>query len=152
MQVYEKQSGAYLFSTDKGLLHIPFIHHYLSQESYWAMGIPVELVRKSIANSLCFGIYTNNLQVGFARVVSDYSTFAYLADVFVDEAHRGMGLSKQLIQFIMNHPELKGLRRFCLGTRDAHGLYTQFNFKRIAQPENWMEIKHADIYIKPEQG
>jgi GNAT superfamily N-acetyltransferase len=136
----------YSISTDKGNLQIAVIHHYLSVESYWAKHIPIETVKQSIENSFCFGVYFKNEQVGFARVITDYTTFGYLADVFILEAHRGKGLSKWLMEFIMAHPKLQGLRRFCLATRDAHGLYTQYGFKPIVKPENFMEIKHDNFY------
>jgi GNAT superfamily N-acetyltransferase len=136
----------YSISIDKDKLQIAVIHRYLSVESYWAKHIPLETVKQSIENSLCFGVYFKNEQVGFARVVTDYATFGYLADVFILETHRGKGLSKQLMESIMIHPKLQGLRRFCLATRDAHSLYTQFGFKALAKPENIMEIKHDNFY------
>jgi N-acetylglutamate synthase-like GNAT family acetyltransferase len=137
-------------STDKSRLDISVIHGYLAQ-SYWAEGIPEDLVRKSIDGSLCFGIYEGDRQVGFARVISDYATFAYLADVFVLESYCGKGLSKWLMTCIMAHPDLQGLRRFSLATRDAHGLYRKFGFEPVAKPENQMEIRVSDIYKKPTQ-
>ena len=136
-------------SDDKSLLNIPYIHSFLSH-SYWAEEIPIELVKKSIHGSMCFGIYQGEQQVGFARVITDNATFAYLADVFVDEACRGKGLSKWLMTVIMGHPDLQGLRRFLLATRDAHGLYAQFGFEPISHPERLMGIAHADIYKKRE--
>jgi len=135
----------YSFSTDKEKLDINIIHGFLSN-SYWSKSIPVEIVKRSIENSLCFGVYCQNKQVGFARVISDYATFGYLADVFILEEHRGKGLSKKLMEHIMNHPQLQGLRRFCLGTKDAHKLYEQFGFCVIKNPERFMEIKHEAIY------
>ncbi|MDF2438038.1 MAG: GCN5-related N-acetyltransferase [Bacteroidota bacterium] len=137
----------YTISTDHSLLDIDFIHSYLSR-SYWAEDIPKEIVKKSIENSLCFGIYKNNTQVGFARVVSDYSTFAYLADVFVIEEERGKGLSKWLMECILKHKELQGLRNFSLLTRDAHTLYEQFGFKNLEKPHNFMAIKKDNFYKK----
>src|SRR6476659_5467148 len=119
----ELTKGEYSISTDNGRLDIDVIHGYLSGESYWAKGIPVETVKRSIDNSICFGVYHNNGQVGFARLVTDKATFAYLADVFIVEAHRGRGLSKWLVEVIHAHPDVQGLRRWMLGTRDAHGLY-----------------------------
>jgi N-acetylglutamate synthase-like GNAT family acetyltransferase len=139
--------GEYTFSTDKEKLDIDVIHHFLSN-SYWAKNIPVEIVKRSIQGSLCFGVYHNNKQIGFARVISDYATFGYLADVFILEEHRGKGLSKELMKQIMAHPQLQGLRRFCLGTRDAHKLYEQFGFNVIKSPERFMEILHSDFYTK----
>ena len=140
-------SSDYIFSTDKKKLDIKVIHDFLSG-SYWAKNIPIEIVQRSIENSLCFGVYHNDKQVGFARVVSDYATFGYLADVFISEEHRGKGLSKKLMEHIVSHPQLQGLRRFCLGTRDAHKLYEPFGFSVIKTPERFMEILHSDFYSK----
>lgn len=137
--------AGYSISTDKKLLQPQVIHQFLSN-SYWAKDIPVEIVLRSIENSLCFGLYHHKKQIGFARVVSDYATFAYLADVFVLEEHRGRGLAKSLMQEVFGHSQLQGLRRFCLGTRDAHKLYEQFGFYIIKKPELWMEIRHENIY------
>lgn len=135
----------YTISTDKKLLDIEVIHGFLSQ-SYWAQGIPMDIVRRSIEHSMCFGVYFQGKQIGFARVVTDHATFGYLADVFILPEHRGKGLSKSLMKEIFDHPQLQGLRRFCLGTRDAHKLYEQFGFYVIKKPELWMEIKHENIY------
>lgn len=121
------------------------IHRYLAR-SYWAKGIPLELVRKSIANSLCFGLFDDGAQVGFARVVSDFTTFAYLADVYVLESHQGKGLGKRLISAVMSHPELQGLRRVMLSTHDAHGLYRQFGFSALGHPEKLMELHRPAVY------
>ena len=137
--------SGYTFSTDKEKLDIDVIHGFLSQ-SYWAKNIPVEIVKRSIENSLCFGVYYSDKQIGFARVISDFASFGYLADVFILESHRGKGLSKKLMEQIMAHPQLQGLRRFCLGTRDAHKLYEQFGFNVIKNPERFMEILHTDFY------
>lgn len=136
----------YSISTDKEKLQIAVVHHYLSTESYWAKHIPLEIVKQSIENSFCFGVYFKNEQIGFARIITDYASFGYLADVFILEAHRGKGLSKWLMESIMAHPKLQGLRRFCLATRDAHSLYTQYGFKPISKPENFMETKHDNFY------
>src|SRR5690606_21903435 len=122
-------ADAYTVSTDKTLLQTDVIHGFLTT-SYWSPGISRALVEKGIRNSLCFGVYEQQgAQVGFARVISDFATFAYLADVFILDAHRGLGLSKKLMTDIMAHPDLQGLRRFLLATRDAHDLYTRFAFK-----------------------
>jgi N-acetylglutamate synthase-like GNAT family acetyltransferase len=125
---YQATKDSYLISTDSSILNIGVIHNYLSKESYWANNIPVEVVEKSISNSLCFGLYHNQQQIGFARVVTDKATFAYLADVFILEEQRGNGLSKWMMEVIQSHPELQGLRRWMLGTKDAHGLYEQFGW------------------------
>jgi GNAT superfamily N-acetyltransferase len=131
-------------------MDIDFIHAYLTT-SYWAAGITKEIVLRSIQGSLCFGVFKKDpgspkKQVGFARMVTDQATFAYLADVFIDEDYRGKGLSKWLMEFILSHPALQGLRRMLLATRDAHGLYAQFGFSELNNPERWMQIHQPDIY------
>jgi len=139
--------NSYTISTDKTRLDLDVIHQFLSQEAYWCLNIPKEIVQRSIDNSLCFGIYGGNQQVGFARIISDYATFAYLADVFVLPEHRGKGLSKQLMAYIMDYPALQGLRRWMLITYDAHGLYSQFGFQpTMENPENTMFIKPFSTY------
>lgn len=142
--VQESRDG-FLISTDPGRLDIDAIHAYLSR-SYWAANIPKDVVERSVRGSLCFGLYTGEAQIGFARVITDRATFAYLADVYVLEDYRGRGLSKWLMRVIMSHPDLQGLRRFVLVTRDAHGLYQQFGFRAVAKPELYMEIVDADVY------
>jgi len=144
--MYEKNINTYLFSTDKNKLQLKVIHDYLSKESYWAQNMPLELIKESIAGSICFAIYIDNKQIAYARVITDNATFAYLADVFVIEEHRGKGLSKELMRFILDHPSLKKLRRFMLATRDAQGLYKQFGFNALAKPETIMEIKFFESY------
>ncbi|WP_207423002.1 GNAT family N-acetyltransferase [Desertivirga brevis] len=136
-----------LISTDKTKLDIPLIHSYLSKESYWAKNIPLEIVERSIENSLCFGVYLNDNQIGFARIMSDYATFAYLADVFVLPPYRKRGVSKKLMEFIKEHPSLQGLRRWMLATMDAHGLYKQFGFSQLAHPDRFMEISTTGLYL-----
>jgi GNAT superfamily N-acetyltransferase len=135
--------NTYDISTDPHRLQLDAIHDYLSR-SDWSPGIPKAIVARAIANSTCFGIYLDGAQVGFARVVTDKATFAYLADVYVLEGHRGQGLARRLVERIRAHPELKGLRRFMLATRDAHGLYAQFGFRPLAAPERMMEIRDPD--------
>lgn len=132
-------------STDKSLLQIETIHSVL-KESYWAKNIPVEILNRSIENSICFGVYLEKEQIGFCRVITDKATFAYLADVFIVNDHRGKGYSKLLMKHVMEHPDLQGLRKFLLGTADAHGLYMQFGFKELAKPERMMEITISNIY------
>jgi GNAT superfamily N-acetyltransferase len=132
-------SKGFHISTDKKLLDFDVIYKYLSVDSYWAKDIPVERLKKAIDNSLCFGVYKQNLQAGFARVVTDQATFAYICDVFILPGFRGIGLSKWLIQVITEYPELQGLRRWSLATADAHDLYSQFGFSPLSRPENWME-------------
>jgi len=137
---------AYSISTDRTRLDAALVHRYLAGDSYWARGVPLEVVQRAIRNSLCFGLYNDDLQVGFARVVTDASTFAYLADVFIIPGHRGIGLGKQLMAAVMAHPDLQGLRRFMLATRDAHGLYRQFGFSEPKNPQVLMERHDPDIY------
>ena len=139
------ERGEYLISTDPRRLDLGVIHAYLAR-SYWSPGIPRSIVERAVSNSLCFGLYRGTEQVGFARVVSDKATFAYLADVFVLEAHRGKGLSKWLMESIKSHEDLQGLRRFLLGTKDAHGLYKQFGFSGLTYPTRMMEIFRPDMY------
>jgi GNAT superfamily N-acetyltransferase len=136
----------YEISADAGRLDVAVIHKFLAEESYWSRGIPRSTVERSIANSLCFGVYQGAAQVGFARVVTDRSTFALLADVFILEAHRGKGLSKALMRRVVEHEDLQGLRRFLLLTSDAHGLYSQFGFKEIGSPARFMEVLRPDVY------
>jgi len=145
MENLEWRKQGWVISTDKTKISIDVVHDYLSQ-SYWAAGIPVSIVEKSIENSLCFGVYDQEKQIGFARVISDFATFAYLADVFIIPAERGKGLSKWLMKIIIEHPQLQGLRRFTLATRDAHGLYDQFGFKPFARPDRWMEVHNPAVY------
>ena len=143
--------GAYSISTDPGLLDRPLIHAFLSR-SYWAGGIPRETVDRSIENALCFGVYEGASQVGFARVITDRATFAYLADVFVLESHRGRGLAVWLMEAIRSHPDLQGLRRWILMTRDAHGLYEKSGFRTIEDPRRCMEIVDRDVYTRRGPG
>ncbi|MEO6541446.1 MAG: GNAT family N-acetyltransferase [Ferruginibacter sp.] len=152
MEIYEAIQNEFMISTDKRKLDIQFIKNYLCNESYWAKNIPVATVKKSIEGSFCFGLYVhekeNISQVGFARVITDHATFAYLADVFIIEKFRGKGLSKWMMGAIMDHPELQGLRRWLLATRDAHGLYAQFGFLPLDKPERIMGFKPFEEYPK----
>ena len=140
----ELPSG-YDISVDPARLDLDVIHGFIAQ-SYWAKGIPRQLVSRMIQNSLCWGVYHAAGQIGFARVITDKATFAYLADVFILPEHRGKGLSKALVAAIVAHPDLQGLRRWMLVTVDAHGLYEQFGFKTVAQPERHMEIHRSGMY------
>lgn len=144
--IMEKQTGDYLLSTDKSKLQVDYIHHYLSKESYWAKNIPLEIVKQSIDGSFCFGVYKNGKQVGFARVITDYATFGYLADVFIDKDHRGLGLSKELMKFIMAQDSIKKLRRVMLATLDAHGLYARFGFESQEGNKRLMGVKFFEEY------
>lgn len=142
----EITENGFIFSDDKNLIDSNAVHHYLSTQSYWAKNIPLATVQKSIEHSLCFGIYKEGKQVGFARWITDTATYAYLCDVFVEEAYRGLGLSKKLMSLMLFHPDLQGLRGYHLGTLDAHGLYAQFGFKPLENPDRRMEILVKDIY------
>ena len=143
------EMGRFLISTDRSKLDVDVIHRFLAR-SYWAEGIPRETVVRSIENSLCFGVYDNARQIGFARVISDFATYAYVADVFILEPYRERGLGKELMASIMAHPDLQGLRRWSLGTRDAQGLYAQFGFKPVVntRARTVMEIVDPEIYSR----
>lgn len=143
---YELKKGDFLISTDKAKLDVQLIHQFLSKESHWAIDIPLEVVKKSNDGSLCFGVYHNNNQVGFARVITDLATIAYLGDVFILKQYRGLGLSKWLMDSIIKHPELQGLRRWILLTKDAHKLYEKSGFKPVANPDRYMEIYNPNVY------
>ncbi len=142
----EITEDGFVFSDDPQKIDPVAIHHYLSEESYWAQGIPFETVEKLIANSLCFGIYKEKRQIGFARWITDKATFGYLADVYVESPYRKMGLSKKLMSLMLFHKDLQGLRRYMLATHDAHGLYAQFGFKPLENPDDLMAIVIKDIY------
>jgi ribosomal protein S18 acetylase RimI-like enzyme len=133
------QKHGFLISTDKSQLQLDEICAYLSR-SYWAKGRGRNVVERAIQNSLCFGLFHEGRQIGLVRVITDYATFAYLCDVYVLEEFQGKGLGKWLMAVVMSHPELQGLRRWSLVTRDAHGLYRQFGFNELKSPERWMEI------------
>jgi GNAT superfamily N-acetyltransferase len=141
----ERSLQSYRISTDPRLFDLQAIHAYLTR-SYWAQGISRDVVARSIAASLSFGLFEDDAQIGFARVISDRTTFAYLADVYVLESYRGRGLGKWLIEVVMSHPDLQGLRRFVLATRDAHGLYEKFGFTALNKPGIFMEVFRPDIY------
>ena len=145
MEKTEWIKDGYLVSTDKSKIDVETVHDFLSR-SYWAENIPLDVVRKSIENSLCFGIYHQQRLIGFARAISDFATFAYLADVFILPEQRGKGLSKWLIGIVLEHPQLQGLRRFTLATRDAHSLYAQFGFSLFDKPGRWMQKHDPDVY------
>jgi GNAT superfamily N-acetyltransferase len=140
----------YLISTDRARLNIDLIHDFLSHTSYWATGRSREVVERSIENSLCFGIYKDSDHVGFARVVTDYATFAWIADVFVLPEHRGRGLAKWLMEVMLAHPRLQGFRRWVLSTKDAHGVYEPFGFIKLHRPERWMERPDPNMKESPD--
>ncbi len=138
--------GEYEITTDSRRIDIDCVHQFLTEEAYWARAIPREVVERSIRNSLCFVVLRGEETVGFARVISDRATMAYLGDVFVLTGHRGMGLSKWLMACIGEHPDLQGLRRWLLATADAHGLYSKFGFVPMKAPQRWLERHDPDVY------
>ena len=140
----------FTITTEKEKIDVNYVHDFLTH-SYWAEAIPIETVRRSIEGSICFSVFYLERQVGFARVITDEATFAYLADVFIDEKFRGKGLSKWLMDCLVNLPSLQGLRRFILATRDAHGLYRQFGFLPLNNVDRWMHIHHPDVYKKQKE-
>lgn len=148
--MYEVNDGIYFITTDVSKLDVNIIHRYLSEKSYWAKGIPKHIVEKSIANSLCFGLFCNDTQIGFARLVTDKATFAYLADVFILKEHQGKGLGKWLMQTIQAHPELQNLRRWLLTTKDAHGLYEQLGWIKPTEDYSYrfMMRQNNEVYKK----
>ncbi len=142
--------GDYEISTDRSRLDITLIHSFLSNHTYWATGRSLDVVQRSIENSLPFGIYKGKDLVGFARVVTDYATFAWIADVFVLPEHRGRELSKWLMEVILAHPQLQGFRRWVLSTKDAHGVYERFGFRKLHRPERWMERPDPNMLESPD--
>ncbi len=151
--IVEHRRDGFVLSTDRARLDLTAIHKFLSKSSYWAQQIPLETFARSVENSLCFGTYDSAAaQVGFARVISDFATFAYIADVYVLDPHRGHGLGKWLMECIQQHPRLQGLRRWVLTTRDAHGLYAQYGFSSPKFPERYMEILRPNLYADSQQN
>lgn len=146
MKPIEQSFGAYQITTDKTKMDIVAIHEFLSRHSGWSNNIPLERVQTSVENSLNFGVFHEGRQVGFARIISDYSTIAYLGDVYILDSYRGQGLSKRLMECIMAHPHLQGLRRWILLTSTAAGLYEKYGFTKLPQPEIYMERYQPDIY------
>jgi GNAT superfamily N-acetyltransferase len=146
MQNYEWKQGEFTISTDRNRLQIDEIQRFLAEESYWAKERTREQTETAIKNSLCFGVYQGENQIGFARVVSDFATFAYLGDVYILENHRGVGLSKWLLEVIVNYPQLQNLRRWILATKDAHKLYEKYEFAPLRFPERWMEKTAPNAY------
>ncbi len=141
----EWKKDDWVITTDPARQNVDAIHAWLTR-AYWCENIPRDVVERAVRNSLCFGLFDGGAQVGLARVITDYATFAYLCDVYVLENHRGRGLGKWLIECVMAHPQLQGLRRFNLATRDAHGLYEPFGFRPLAKPESFLERHRPDIY------
>lgn len=143
---HEWTRGEYAITTDPSRLDLGVVHGFL-EDSYWARGVPKAVVERSVENSLCFGLYKGEKQIGFARIVTDRATFAYLADVFVLEGHRGRGLGKWLMEVVLSHPELQRLRRWMLATADAHELYRGYGFRELGNPEIFMERKDASYGV-----
>ncbi len=152
MIISNSANNEFIISTDKSKLDIAVVYNYLCNESYWAKNITIDIVKKSIEKSFCFGLYQLNTQIGFARVITDYATFGYLADVFIIENYRGKGLSKLLMKSILSHPDLQGLRRWMLATRDAHHLYAQFGFVALDNPKRFMQLSLFNEYPAIEVG
>jgi GNAT superfamily N-acetyltransferase len=149
--IMESFSGEYFISSDPKKMDISFVHDWLANESYWCKGIPYAIVERTISHSLCFGVYhQNGEQVGFGRVVTDYTTFAWVTDVFIIEAHRRRGLSRELMNCILEHPELRLVRRWLLGTDLAHGLYRKLGFEDLDHPENFLTLHRSEMYTSGE--
>ncbi len=146
----EWQRGEYTISTDNNRLDIHTIHDFVANQSYWAQGRSIETMQRALDNPLNFGLYKQNLQIGFARVVTDYATFAWIADVFVLPDYRGRGFSKWLMEVILSHPELRAFRRWVLATKDAHTLYARFGFIPLHRPERWMERPDPNMQESPD--
>ena len=142
--IAESRRGEYVISSDVAMIDLEVVHSFLT-ESYWAKGVSVDAVQRSVENSVCFGAYRDGKQVGFARAVTDRATFAFLADVFVLESERGNGVGKMLVEAALEHPELRELRRWLLATDDAHGLYSKYGFAPLRKPERWMEIRQPYV-------
>lgn len=146
-ETYEKRQGPFLVSDDRSRLDLDVIHGFL-RTAYWSIDVPADVVRRAIEGSLCFGLFEHDRQVGFARAITDRATYAYLADVFVLSSHRGRGLGRWLVECVMAHPDLQGLRRFSLVTRDAHELYRPFGFEPLANPDRYLERFAPDVYAR----
>jgi len=150
MSALQFHRGDWVVSTDRARLDLDLIHKFLTH-SYWAKGIPRDVVERSLENSLCFGVFEHDQQIGFARVITDYATYAYLADVFVLEPHRSRGVANFLMECILRHPQLEDLRRWTLVTRDAHRLYAKFGFTPLAEPQAFMERRRTRAYPQGSQ-
>jgi GNAT superfamily N-acetyltransferase len=143
---FEANRDQFVISTDPARLDVNVIHSFLAERSYWSKGVPLALLERALRHSLCFGVYEDERQVGFARVITDRALSAFLCDVFILESHRGRGLGKWLVSCVMAHPDLQSLRSFTLATEDAHGLYRQFGFKELAEPDKFMQIRRPHAY------
>jgi GNAT superfamily N-acetyltransferase len=145
-ELLEYHRGEFTISSDPARLDLALVHEFLSKQAYWSLGIPYDVIARSVEHSLPFGVYHDSKQIGFARVITDYATFAYIGDVFILDGYRGKGLGKWLMKCIKDHPELQGLRRWMLVTRDAHELYEEYGFKPLSHPERVMEIFDPEVY------
>lgn len=145
-QIINIQHGDYVITTDKSLMQPEAIHKWLSEKSYWVKNIPLEVVKNAFDNSFCIAVLKDGKQVGYARFVTDYATVAWLGDVYIEEEHRGIGLSKKMMEVLTGIDWVQKLRKLFLGTLDAHGLYAQYGFEPVSEPERWMELTRADIY------
>ena len=150
--VFTAERAGYVISTDATLLNLLAIHDFLCNHAYWAKGIPLATVQRALENSLCFGLYQDTQQVGLTRIITDRATYAYLCDVYVLDGHRGRGLARWLMECVTQHPDLQGLRRMFLGTRDAHSLYAQFGFVALTEPERYMAKLDPDVYLRGASG
>ncbi|NBO65546.1 MAG: N-acetyltransferase [Acidobacteria bacterium] len=148
----EIRKGRYLVTTDRSRLNIDAIHAFLSREAYWSEGLPLVTLKRSIENSLCFGLFEEDQQIGFARVISDLATVAYLGDVYIADSHREQGLSRLLLDAVFSHPDLQNLRRWILLTSSADWLYRKYGFEKLPRPEIYMERFDPDVYTRFEQG
>jgi GNAT superfamily N-acetyltransferase len=146
----EWRRDEYTITTDHERLDLAVIHNFISSQSYWGQGRKIETVKRSLDHSLNFGVFKDNQQVGFARVVTDFATFAWVADVFILDEHRGKGLAKWLMETILAHPDLQGFRRWVLATKDAHELYQRFGFRELKRPERWMERPDPKMQESPD--
>lgn len=148
--VFERHKNGFTITTDPKAFDLDAIHEFLSERAYWCLGVPRHVMEKAFERSLCFGMLEGEKQVGFARMVTDGATFAWLCDVYVIESYRGRGLGDWLIASVLEHPDLQGLRRIVLATRDAHGLYRRNGFELLPTPERWMAIAKPHVYETPE--
>lgn len=145
-QIINIQHGDYVITTDKSRMQPEAIHKWLSEKSYWVQNIPLEVVKNAFDNSFCIAVLKDGIQVGYARFVTDYATVAWLGDVYIEEEHRGKGLSKKMMEILTGIDWVQKLRKLFLGTLDAHGLYAQYGFEPVSEPEKWMELTRANIY------
>ena len=143
---FERRHGEFVITTDRARLDVAAIHAYLSHDAYWCLGIPRETVERAIDHSVNFGVLDGTRQIAFARVVTDWATFGWVCDVYVLPEYRGKGIARAMLQAMLDHPELQGLRRWVLATRDAHDLYRRVGFIDLPNPERWMVIENRRVY------